>query len=94
MSARGWFRINRFSISPFVQVPHDCIIPGVLREGDLPDLVAALAPCEVRLGQLVDGCGRAVNAAAVKAAYEPAIRAYAEAGAENRLEFFDPSLPR
>jgi hypothetical protein len=78
--------------SPFVQVPHDCIIPGVLRNGDLPDLVAALAPREVRLGQLVDGGGRTVNATAVKAAYDPAVRAYAAANAKNRLEFSDTSL--
>lgn len=77
--------------SPFVRVPHDCIVPGVLREGDLPDLVAALAPCKVRLGQLLDGRGRAVHAAEVQAVYEPAIRAYATAGVENRLEFLDAS---
>jgi hypothetical protein len=77
--------------SRFVQVPHDCIVPGILREGDLADLVAALAPREVRLGQLVDGNGRAVDAAAVKAAYEPAIRTYTAAGVENRLEFWDAS---
>lgn len=44
--------------SPFVQVPHDCIVPGVLREGDLADLVAALAPCKVTQSNLVDGRGR------------------------------------
>jgi dienelactone hydrolase len=29
--------------SPFVQVPHEAIVPGVLLAGDIPDLVAALA---------------------------------------------------
>jgi hypothetical protein len=73
--------------SQFVQVPHHCIIPGALREGDLADLVAALAPREVRLGNLVDGCGRLVTPAAARAAYETAIQAYQAAGAANRLQF-------
>jgi dienelactone hydrolase len=30
--------------SPFVQIPHECIIPGLLRDGDLSDVTAALAP--------------------------------------------------
>jgi dienelactone hydrolase len=73
--------------SQFVQIPHDCIIPGLLREGDLSDLVAALAPREVRLSQLVDGRGREVSSAEAREAFELAIRAYRAAGLENRLEF-------
>jgi hypothetical protein len=30
--------------SPFLHVPHDALLPGVLAAGDLPDVVAALAP--------------------------------------------------
>lgn len=44
--------------SPFLQIPHDCIVPGVLQEVDLPDLLAALPPCRVTIETLVDGRGR------------------------------------
>ena len=47
--------------SPFVQVPHGSIVPGMLREGDLPDLVAALVPREITLRGLVDGADRAMT---------------------------------
>jgi dienelactone hydrolase len=73
--------------SPFVQVPHYCVIPGVLREGDVADLVVALAPRKVRLRQLVDACSRLVRSEAVRAAFETAIRTYEEAGVAERLEF-------
>jgi hypothetical protein len=73
--------------SPFVQVPHDAVIPGVLREGDLPDLVAALAPREVGLEGPVDGRGRLVPIASVEIAYEVAKRAYTQARATQRLQF-------
>jgi len=73
--------------SQFVQVPHHCVIPGALREGDLADLVAALAPRAVRLRQLIDGRGRLVKPAAARAAYATAIQAYKAAGADGRLEF-------
>lgn len=49
---------------PFVQVPLECVVPGMLHETDLPDLVAALAPRPVTTRALVDGCGRTVSTAA------------------------------
>ena len=47
--------------SQFVQVPHACIVPGLLRECDVSDLIAALAPREVTLRRPVDGTGRAIS---------------------------------
>jgi hypothetical protein len=75
--------------SQFVQVPHHCVIPGTLREGDLADLVAALAPRNVRLRQLVDGRGRLVKTAATRVAYATALHVYETAGVADRLEFAD-----
>ena len=46
--------------SQFVQVPHEAIVPGLLREGDMTDLLDALAPKAVELEELVDGRGRLV----------------------------------
>ncbi|MDX1944579.1 MAG: hypothetical protein SFU86_04160 [Pirellulaceae bacterium] len=56
--------------SPFVQVPHACIVPGILEAGDLPDLVACLAPRPVVLEGLVDGRNRLVADDAAAKAYE------------------------
>jgi len=46
--------------SSFVQIPHESIVPGVLRVGDLSDLAATLAPRTVAIHDGVDGVGRAV----------------------------------
>jgi hypothetical protein len=75
--------------SPFVQIPHECIVPGLLRESDLPDLVAALAPRSATLEMPVDGRGRRVPLAAIEQAYDAARRAFADAGATSRLEIVD-----
>jgi hypothetical protein len=75
--------------SPFVQVPLESIVPGVLREVDLPDLVAALAPREVVLERPADGRGRLVPEAAAKTIYAPVLRAYGEAASQDRVQFFD-----
>ena len=50
--------------SPFVQIPHESIVPGLLCEGDFSDLIAALAPRQVELDSLVDARGRRVSSAA------------------------------
>jgi dienelactone hydrolase len=75
--------------SPFVQVPHDCIIPGLLRESDLPDLVGALAPRNVHLSRLVDGRGRLAPRSAAQPVYDLARRAYEAAGVSDRLRISD-----
>jgi dienelactone hydrolase len=76
--------------SPFVQVPHECIVPGVLAETDLSDLLAALAPRDVRIEAPVDGRGRLVSLAQAQAANELALRAYAQAGTPKGLQFLEP----
>jgi hypothetical protein len=71
--------------SPFCHVPHDAIVPGALMTGDLPDLVAALAPRAARLDGLVDGLNRRVKEDVLKSAYRSAIQAYQTAGYAERL---------
>ena len=62
--------------SPYNYVPHDVIVPGVLTVGDLPDLVAALPPCSVRLHGLVDGLNRRSSKEEVHATYAPAVKSF------------------
>jgi hypothetical protein len=47
--------------SPFIAVPYDVILPGVLRGGDVPEAAAALAPRPLKLEDLVDGLNRSVK---------------------------------
>jgi hypothetical protein len=47
----------------FCYVPLDVIVPGILEAGDIPDMLAALAPRPVRLQALVDGRNRPVPSA-------------------------------
>jgi hypothetical protein len=55
--------------SQFVQIPHESIVPGVLRECDLSDLAAALAPRAVTLEGLVNARGRLVPLEEARSAY-------------------------
>lgn len=73
--------------SPFVQVPQEAILPGALAVGDLPALVAALAPRDVRLEGLVDGRGRRVPAAQAAELFAPAVEAYRREGQAEALQF-------
>jgi hypothetical protein len=75
--------------SPFVQVPHSCIVPGMLREGDVPDLVAALLPRQITLGGLVDGTGRAVSLSESRKELVHAIQTYMSAGQDDKLNIVD-----
>lgn len=75
--------------SPFVQVPHAAIPPGLLRHCDLPDLVAALAPRTIVLDRLVDGRGRLVPAAAATKTYQAALNAFQAAGVPDKLTISD-----
>ena len=60
--------------SPFVQVPHASIVPGLLPHADWPELMAGLVSAnanrDVRFHELVDGRGRRVSMAAIKSVYE------------------------
>jgi cephalosporin-C deacetylase-like acetyl esterase len=44
--------------SPFIAVPYDIILPGVLRTGDLHQVASAIAPRAIRLEELVNGLNR------------------------------------
>jgi dienelactone hydrolase len=61
---------------PYVYIPHDVVIPGVLTKGDLVDLAASLAPCRLCLDRLVDGLNRPMSSDDVRLIYEPIIKAY------------------
>jgi hypothetical protein len=78
--------------SPFVQIPHECIIPGLLCDVDLPDLIAMLAPRVVQLEKLVDGRGRVVSIPSARAAYAITEQAYTDANAADYLKFSNSSL--
>ena len=58
--------------SPFVYIPPDAVIPGVLTAGDLPDLAAALAPRPLRIDALVDGLNRRRSQPSPDELYRPA----------------------
>jgi len=60
-----------------VVVPHDAVVPGALRTGDLGDLAGGLAPKSLRFEALVDHLNRAVSAADLQRAYAATERAYA-----------------
>jgi cephalosporin-C deacetylase-like acetyl esterase len=71
--------------SPFVQLPHDCVVPGVFDTGDLPELVSALAPRAVRLEGLVDGVNRTVTEDRLQVTYARAVERYDEENADGKL---------
>jgi len=71
--------------SPFLYLPHDVVIAGVLRAGDLSALAAGMAPRPLALVGLVDGLNRAVDQKAVEATYARTRKAYQAANARDRL---------
>lgn len=71
--------------SPYVQLPHDCVVPGVFETGDLPELVATLAPRPVRLEGLVDGVNRIVTEDRLKVTYARATERYEDENAGGKL---------
>ncbi|MFO0878569.1 MAG: acetylxylan esterase [Gemmataceae bacterium] len=71
--------------TPFVHVPYDAVVPGVLPQGDIADVVASLAPCPVRLEGLVDSHNRAVPQPRVEQLFKVARTAYRSAGADEKL---------
>ena len=79
---------------PFVYIPSDAVIPGVLTIGDVPDLAATLAPRPLRMDGLVDGFNRLRTAAEVRDIYRPAQQDYNRAGAADRLVIHDTATSR
>lgn len=78
-------------ISPHVYIPHDAVVPGLLRNGDLADIAAALAPRPLRLDHLIDGLNRRLPGADVDREYQPAKASYLAAGAADSLTIDDES---
>jgi hypothetical protein len=75
--------------SPFVYVPLDAVVPGLLARGDLPDVAAALAPMPLRLSGTVDAGNRALKAEEVRKVFDPAVASYKQAKAELALVISD-----
>lgn len=86
---RGLVSYRSILDTPFVQVPHAAIPPGLLRQCDLPDLVAVLTSRAVTLDQLVDGLNRQVPAETARQIYKSAESAFEAAGAGDKLKFTD-----
>jgi cephalosporin-C deacetylase-like acetyl esterase len=66
--------------SPFCYVPHDSLVPGALKSGDLCDVAAAIAPRSLRLEGLVDGLNRQVNGETLAKSYLSALIGYKQQG--------------
>jgi hypothetical protein len=60
-------------------------VPGVLRDYDLPDLAALIAPRKLTIVAPVDAAGKPVPQAELDAAYDAAKKAYAAAGVPENL---------
>jgi hypothetical protein len=71
--------------SPFLFVPHDAVVPGILTAGDVVDIAAALAPRPLCMEGLVDGLNRRVPRARALADLEGAERAYKRLGVGDHL---------
>lgn len=71
---------------PFCYLPHDAVVPGVLKVGDLCDLTAALSPRPLWLARAVDGLNRAVSPEELTRRYERARTAYSAAGAQAQFQ--------
>jgi cephalosporin-C deacetylase-like acetyl esterase len=79
---------------PFLYVPADCMVPGVLTVGDLADVAGTLVPRPLRLEGLVDGLNRRVTGEALDRSLAPARAAYRAAGQLDRLRLeTDASAP-
>jgi hypothetical protein len=63
----------------FCYVPLDAIVPGMLEAGDIPQIIASLAPRPVLLEGLVDGRNRLLVEPEWRRHLEPAIDAYGRA---------------
>jgi dienelactone hydrolase len=81
----GFVQYQSILESPFMHVPFDTVVPGILHTGDLPDVVTALAPRPVRLDGVVNARNQLVPAREIERIYAPARAAYKVAGADRNL---------
>lgn len=79
---------------PCCYVPHDAIVPSVLREDDLVDLAFFAAPRPILLEGLVDGQNRRISQAEAERRYAFASSTYEAKGAAKQLRLDQqPSHP-
>jgi cephalosporin-C deacetylase-like acetyl esterase len=69
----------------FCYVPHDAIVPGAVTVGDLPHVIASLAPRPLRLQNLVDGRNRKMSLELATRSLAPAFEVYRAEGVADRL---------
>ena len=62
------------------------LVPGLLRDFDLPDLVATLAPRRCTLLNAIDSPGNAFPEAALRALYKVAMDSYSSLGSPDVLQ--------
>ncbi|HEU0004391.1 MAG TPA: hypothetical protein VFS12_00250, partial [Terriglobia bacterium] len=71
--------------SPFLYLPHDVVIPGIMTAGDLSALAAGLAPRPLALVGLVDGLNRVMEPKTVEATYERTRKIFDRSNGHGRL---------
>jgi len=71
--------------SQFLYVPHDSVVAGAATVGDVADIAAAIAPCPLKIDNLVDGRNRQVLASAAAEAFVNARQAYQRHGFSGQL---------
>ncbi len=62
--------------SPFICLPHDAFVPGVLTAGDIDDLAAACAPRPLSIEAAIDAQNRPVKGKELAAAFALTRAAY------------------
>lgn len=71
--------------SPFLNVPHDAVVPGAMTVSDVSDIAAAMAPRPLMFTDPVDGLNRAVSANELNSDFAATTEAYRDADAGDRL---------
>ena len=79
--------------SPFVYVPLDSVIPGLLNHADIPDLAAALAPCPLRLDGTVDAYNRELSNEATLQLFNAAWQQYQHEKVADRFSVVSEDSP-
>jgi hypothetical protein len=74
-------------------IPHDVVVPGLLKAGDLPAIAAALAPRPLRIDRPVSGLNLPVTANEMNEIYKTAIEAYESADARRSIILADSPTP-
>jgi len=70
---------------PFVYVPYDIAIPGLLRAGDIPDICAVLAPIPLFAERLTGGRNFVIEPESLRRIMSMVRDSYQRNGASNRL---------